>query len=72
MHDMIGASGMLRGWAAVWHMQLVWLLAMLVVSVALTAIIESLVVALRSRRIVPEFITSHAAVEDFTQIANPG
>jgi hypothetical protein len=71
MHDMIGASGMLRGWAAVWHMQLVWLLVMLVMSVALTAVIESLVATFRSRVVVPKFNAGRAAAEVFTRVAKP-
>jgi len=30
---------MLQGWATVWHMELVWLLAMLVVSVTATSLV---------------------------------
>ena len=54
MHDMIGASGMLQGWATVWHMELVWLLAMLVVSVATTSLIESLITTLRPHLLAPK------------------
>jgi len=71
MHDMIGASGMLRGWAAVWHMQLVWLLMMLVVSVAATALIESLFASLRPHMVVPKFVTSRVALGSPIRVAKP-
>lgn len=61
MHDMIGASGMLRGWATVWHMYEVWLLAMLAVSVAVMALVEWLISTLRSRVPQPKFVVDHAA-----------
>jgi hypothetical protein len=63
MHDMIGASGMLRGWATVWHMYLVWLLAMLAVSVAVTAVVEWLIVARRPRVPATTFVVDHAALD---------
>jgi hypothetical protein len=63
MHDMMGASGMLRGWAAVWHTDLVWLLILLTVSVAAAAVVESLIAALRLRRPAPAFLVDHATLE---------
>jgi hypothetical protein len=62
MHDMIGASGMVRGWAALWHMELVWLLAMLAVSVAATALVESLFASVRLRLAIPKFVASRVAL----------
>jgi hypothetical protein len=50
MYDMIGASGMVRGWAMVWHLYAVWLPSLLVVSVAASALVES-VFAARPRRL---------------------
>jgi hypothetical protein len=49
MHDMIGSAGMLRGWVSVWTMQIVWMLAMLTVSVGAVAVAELLMDA-RARR----------------------
>jgi hypothetical protein len=63
MDDMIGASGMLRGWAMMGHMYLVWLPALLLVSVAVTAVIESLIASLRPRLVAPKFVLDHAALE---------
>lgn len=40
MHDLVGNSGMLRGWIAVWTMQMVWLFVALVIAVGATAILE--------------------------------
>jgi len=68
MHDMIGASGMLRGWTAVWQMDLVWLLTMLVVSVTVTTLVEWLISALRSRAPEPEFLVDHAALDADLQV----
>lgn len=46
MHDIIGGSGMLRGWITMWTMQLLWLLAATVVTVGAAAVVE---LALSSR-----------------------
>ena len=50
MNDMVGATGMLRGWAMLWQMEFVWLLPGLVVSVALVTLLE-LLVSLRGPRV---------------------
>ena len=42
MHDMIGSAGMLRGWVAVWTTHMLWLLAVLTVSVGAAAVAELL------------------------------
>jgi hypothetical protein len=63
MHDMIGASGMLRGWAMVWHMYAAWLLVLLAVSVAATALIQSLIAALRPPVPAAKFVVDHAALD---------
>jgi hypothetical protein len=43
MHDAIGTAGMLRGWVAIWTVQMVWPLLALVVSLGTTAIAEALI-----------------------------
>ncbi len=55
VHDMIGCAGMLQGWAALWHVALVWLLPAMIVCVAMTAAAERLIVAysVRSLRHLP-------------------
>jgi hypothetical protein len=63
MDNMIGASGMLRGWAMVWHMYVVWLVPLVLVSVAATALIQSLIAALRPRLVAPQFVVDHPALE---------
>jgi hypothetical protein len=40
MQDMIGSGGMLRGWVAVWTLQMVWFAAMMTVTVGATAMLE--------------------------------
>jgi hypothetical protein len=40
MHDVIGGAGMLRGWVAVWSMQMLWLMAGLAATVGATAMVE--------------------------------
>jgi hypothetical protein len=50
MHDMIGSAGMLRGWVAVWTMQMLWLFASLTVAVGLVGVVEALVAQYRRRR----------------------
>jgi hypothetical protein len=42
MQDMIGSGGMLRGWVAIWTLQMVWFAAMMTVTVGATAILELL------------------------------
>ncbi len=42
MHDMIGSTGMLRGWVAVWTLQMAWFAAMMTVTVGATAMLELL------------------------------
>jgi hypothetical protein len=42
MHDMIGSAGMLRGWVAVWTLQMVWFAATMTVTVGATAMLELL------------------------------
>jgi hypothetical protein len=62
MDDMFGASGMLRGLAMVWHMYLVWLVPLVLVSVAVTALIQSLIAALRPHMAAPQFVVDHPAL----------
>jgi hypothetical protein len=50
MHDAIGTAGMLRGWVAIWTVQMVWPLFALAVSLGATAIAEALVEARGQRR----------------------
>ncbi len=50
MHDIVGSAGMLRGWVAVWTMQMIWLFASLTVAVGVVGIVEILVAAYRRRR----------------------
>ncbi len=71
MHDTIGASGMLQGWATVWHMELVWLLAMLVVSVAATTFVESLISMLRPHLSEASFGSARAALKAHIWVAKP-
>ena len=42
MHDTIGSAGLLRDWAAMWTMQMVWLVTMMSVTVGATAMAELL------------------------------
>ena len=42
MHDAIGTAGMLRGWVAIWTVQMVWPLLALTVSLGAMAIAEAL------------------------------
>jgi len=42
MHDMIGTTGMVQGWIAMWHTALVWVVPAFVVSVAATGLLETL------------------------------
>ncbi len=49
MHDMIGSAGMLRGWVAMWTMQMLWLLGSLTMSVGAVAVGELLVNAYSRR-----------------------
>jgi hypothetical protein len=50
MHDMIGCAGMLRGWVAVWTMQMLWLFASLTVAVGVVGVLETLVARYHRRR----------------------
>jgi len=50
MHDMIGSAGMLRGWVAVWTMQMLWLFASLTIAVGVVGALETLVVGYHRRR----------------------
>jgi len=50
MHDMIGSAGMLRGWVAVWTMQMLWLFASLTVAVGVVGVLETLVARYHRRR----------------------
>ncbi len=50
MYDMIGSAGMLRGWVAVWTMQMLWLFASLTVAVGVVGIVDTLVAEYRRRR----------------------
>jgi len=43
VNDMIGSTGMLRGWAMLWNMELLWLLPMVLISVAVVALMEALI-----------------------------
>jgi hypothetical protein len=63
MHDMIGGSGMLRGWGMIWHMYVMWLVPLVLVSVAATALLQSLISALRPRIVAPQFVVDHPALE---------
>jgi hypothetical protein len=63
MHDMIGGSGMLRGWGMIWHMYVVWLVPLVLLSVAATALVESLIAALRPRIAAPQFVVDLPALE---------
>jgi hypothetical protein len=51
MHDAIGSAGMLRGWTAVWNMQMLWLFASLTIAVGVLALVELLVLEYRRRRL---------------------
>jgi len=63
MDNMIGASGMLRGWAMIWQMYVVWLVPLVLVSVAATSLIQSLIATLRSRLVAPRFVVNLPALE---------
>jgi hypothetical protein len=43
MHDVTGSAGMLRGWIAVWTMQMLWLFASLTIAMGVLALVEALV-----------------------------
>ena len=43
MQEMIGSAGMLRGWMAVWNMQMLGALAALTIAISAAAMIEMLV-----------------------------
>ena len=50
MNDMIGSEGPLRSWTVLWHMEFIWLLPVLLVSVILVAAVEMLISNWRMRR----------------------
>ena len=50
MHDVIGGAGMLRGWVAVWSMQMLWLFASLTIAVGVVGVLETLVAGYHRRR----------------------
>jgi hypothetical protein len=50
VNDMIGSEGTLRGWTVLWHVELVWLLHVLLVSVMVVALGETLLSSWRLRR----------------------
>ncbi len=56
MHDVIGSAGMLRGWVAVWTLQMLWLFVALTVSVGVLAAVEFLIGWSRSRKPVPAVV----------------
>ena len=56
MHDMIGGTGMLRGWAMIWQMYLLWMVPLVCGAVAIVTLVQSLVTALRSRLVAPQFV----------------
>jgi hypothetical protein len=62
MHDLIGGGGMLRGWIAVWTMQMMWILPTMALAVGTAALVELLVSArsarVRVRRPVPASIAT--------------
>jgi anti-sigma-K factor RskA len=41
MHDMIGTTGMVQGWIAVWHSAVLWIVPAFVVSVVATGLLEA-------------------------------
>jgi hypothetical protein len=49
MHDMIGTTGMVQGWIAMWHSAVVWVIPAFVVSVAATGLLETLASAGQAR-----------------------
>jgi hypothetical protein len=50
VNDMIGSEGPLRSWTVLWHMEFIWLLPVLLVSVILVAAVEMLISNWRMRR----------------------
>jgi len=50
VNDMIGSEGTLRGWTVLWHMELMWLLPVLLVCVMVVALGEMLISSWRLRR----------------------
>jgi len=71
MNDMIGASGMLQGWAAVWRMEVVWLLAMLGACVAATTVVERLILTVRPHLPDATFVSARAALKSHFWAAKP-
>jgi hypothetical protein len=50
VNDMIGFAGMLRGWTILWHMEIMWLLPVLLMCVMVVALVEMLISSWRLRR----------------------
>jgi hypothetical protein len=69
MQDMIGSGGMLRGWVAVWTLQMVWFAAMMTVTVGATAMLELLFVghARQERAERPQ----HVSITDESDLEQP-
>jgi hypothetical protein len=69
MQGMIGSSGMLRGWVAVWTLQMVWFAAMMTVTVGATATLELLFTGhARHERAEPP---PHASIIDESDLEQP-
>ena len=49
MHDVIGSAGMLRGWIALWTMEMFWFFAVMTLTVGAVAIAELLITARADR-----------------------
>jgi hypothetical protein len=49
MHDVIGGAGMLRGWIALWTMEMFWFSAAMTLTVGAVAIAELLFTARADR-----------------------
>ncbi len=69
MQDMIGSAGMLRGWVAVWTMQMVWFAATMTVTVGATAMLELLFNG-HARRVRDE-LPLHASDTDAGDLGHP-
>ena len=50
MHDMIGSTGMLRGWVELWSAHMLLLLVTLIVSIGAAALVELFTTHLRTAR----------------------
>jgi hypothetical protein len=69
MQDMIGSGGMLRGWVAVWTLQMLWFAAAMTVTVGVTALLELLFTAY-TRRGRAELPTQASIIDD-THLERP-